>query len=381
MARRRRTPGRGDVLHERHDRQPQGRRVQPPVVAAARHGRAHRRQRRACARPTGCCRWCRCSTPTRGAWRTPAVLCGASLVMPGPDLSPPGIARLIERGARHRRRRGAHDLDGGAPARRRRHRRRSSLRTILCGGSAVPRSLTEGFHRHGVWIMQAWGMTETSPVASLSAREELAAPAVGGGRAGGAAQPGSALSRSSRPAWSTRHRSTALPWDGTSSGELQVRGPWVAREYYRPRGLHRVALTADGWLRTGDVATIDPEGYIRLVDRTKDLIKSGGEWISSVELENAIMGHPDVVEAAVVGVPHPKWDERPLACIVVRPGADARPRGAARLPRRQGRQVVAARRRHLHRGGAQDERGQVRQEGAARALPHPHPARVSSTIC
>jgi acyl-CoA synthetase (AMP-forming)/AMP-acid ligase II len=109
-----------------------------------------------------------------------------------------------------------------------------------------------------------------------------------------------------------------LPWDGATSGELQVRGPWVARAYYRTS---ESPSTEDGWLRTGDVATIDAEGYIRIVDRTKDLIKSGGEWISSVELENAIMGHPDVVEAAVVGVGHAKWGERPLACIVVRDGA------------------------------------------------------------
>jgi fatty-acyl-CoA synthase len=99
-----------------------------------------------------------------------------------------------------------------------------------------------------------------------------------------------------------------------------VRGPWIAREYYRLEGSTDSPSTPDGWLKTGDVAALDPEGYIRLVDRTKDLVKSGGEWISSVELENAIMGHPAVLEAAVVGVPHPKWDERPLACIVLKPG-------------------------------------------------------------
>jgi fatty-acyl-CoA synthase len=107
------------------------------------------------------------------------------------------------------------------------------------------------------------------------------------------------------------------PWDGKTSGELQVRGPWIARDYYNdPRS--QDSFTSDGWLRTGDVAVIDPEGYIRLVDRTKDLVKSGGEWISSVELENEIMAHPKVLEAAVIGVSHPRWDERPLACVVVR---------------------------------------------------------------
>jgi fatty-acyl-CoA synthase len=112
-----------------------------------------------------------------------------------------------------------------------------------------------------------------------------------------------------------------LPWDGEARGELQVTGPWVARDYYKdPRSGD--SFTKDGWLRTGDVATISPEGYIRLVDRTKDLIKSGGEWISSVELENEIMAHPKVAEAAVIAIPDDKWSERPLACVVVKPGEE-----------------------------------------------------------
>jgi fatty-acyl-CoA synthase len=106
------------------------------------------------------------------------------------------------------------------------------------------------------------------------------------------------------------------PWDGESSGELQVRGPWIASGYYNDERSPE-SFTEDGWLKTGDVATIDPHGYIRLVDRTKDVIKSGGEWISSVDLENEIMGHPKVAEAAVIGVRHPKWQERPLACVVL----------------------------------------------------------------
>jgi len=110
-----------------------------------------------------------------------------------------------------------------------------------------------------------------------------------------------------------------LAWDGKTSGELQVAGPWVVRDYYNHPG-SRESFAEDGWLRTGDVAVVDGEGYIRLVDRTKDLVKSGGEWISSVELENEIMAHPNVAEAAVIGVPHPKWDERPVACVVVKPG-------------------------------------------------------------
>jgi fatty-acyl-CoA synthase len=110
-----------------------------------------------------------------------------------------------------------------------------------------------------------------------------------------------------------------LPWDGKTSGELQARGPWIAASYYNDERAGE-SFTSDGWLRTGDVAVIDPEGYVRLVDRTKDLIKSGGEWISSVDIENELMGHPKIAEAAVIGVPHPKWDERPLACVVVRAG-------------------------------------------------------------
>jgi fatty-acyl-CoA synthase len=110
-------------------------------------------------------------------------------------------------------------------------------------------------------------------------------------------------------------------WDGATSGELQVRGPWIASSYYNdPRAGE--SFTDDGWLRTGDVAVVSPDGYIRLVDRTKDLVKSGGEWISSVELENEIMAHPKVAEAAVIGVPHERWVERPLACIVVKPGEE-----------------------------------------------------------
>ncbi|MHB8464616.1 MAG: long-chain fatty acid--CoA ligase [Acidimicrobiales bacterium] len=248
-----------------------------------------------------------------------SVLCGASQVMPGPDLSPPAIARLIasERVT----------IAGGVPTIwmgvlplvESGDADLSSLRTIVCGGSAVPRILMEGYHRHGVWISHAWGMTETSPVASTShikaslqpVTEEreielrltqgLPSPLVDAR----IVEPGS---------------TDELPWDGEATGELQVRGPWVAREYYRLEGSTDSPSTPDGWLRTGDVAAIDAEGYIRLVDRTKDLVKSGGEWISSVELENAIMGHPAVVEAAVVGVPHPRWDERPLACIVLAPG-------------------------------------------------------------
>jgi fatty-acyl-CoA synthase len=197
----------------------------------------------------------------------------------------------------------------------------SSLRKILCGGSAVPRALSEAYREKlGLPITQAWGMTETSPIAS-----------VGMIKAGLADHPEDELAdlRATQglgaPGVDLRivdaESGEELPWDGKRSGELQARGPWIAADYYNdPRS--RESFTADGWLRTGDVAVIDPEGYIRLVDRTKDLVKSGGEWISSVELENELMAHPKVAEAAVIGVAHERWVERPLACVVVAPGEE-----------------------------------------------------------
>jgi len=188
----------------------------------------------------------------------------------------------------------------------------SSLRLIVCGGSAVPRSLMERFQeRHGVPIIQAWGMTETSPLAAVSfapkgteAREEMNWRSKTGRIIGGVQL------RIVNDAGET------LPWNGTDAGEIEVRGPWITGSYYLdddPDKFH------DGWLRTGDVGTVDARGFVQITDRAKDVIKSGGEWISSVELENEIMAHPDVLEAAVVGVPDPRWEERPLACVVLLP--------------------------------------------------------------
>jgi fatty-acyl-CoA synthase len=247
-----------------------------------------------------------------------AVATGAKLVMPGPDLSPGALVDLIE-SERVTVAAGVPTiwmgvldaLDG---------RDVSSLRAIPCGGSAVPKALSEGFRaKTGLPILQAWGMTETSPIASVCtiksslgdlSEEEKAdirttVGIVSFGVEMRVVDPDSLEDR---------------PWDGETSGELQVRGPWVIREYYNDDRSPE-SFTEDGWLKTGDVATVDSEGYIRLVDRTKDVIKSGGEWISSVELENEIMAHPAVAEAAVIGVPHPKWQERPLACVVLREGA------------------------------------------------------------
>ena len=195
----------------------------------------------------------------------------------------------------------------------------SSLRALVCGGSAVPESLIRAFDdRHGVRVVQAWGMTETSPLASVSH-----APPGAEGDAAFAAR-----ARQGRPLPLVEQRivgddGSELPWDGEATGELEVRGPWIASDYYEdPAGPEKFH---DGWLRTGDIASIDAQGSIRLSDRSKDVIKSGGEWISSVDLENAIMAHPAVAECAVIAMPHERWAERPLACVVLEPGQEVTP--------------------------------------------------------
>lgn len=196
-----------------------------------------------------------------------------------------------------------------------------SLRLILCGGSAVPVSLQKALQeRHGLLIRQAWGMTETSPVASAGL------PPTGVEGEAVWAYRGS----QGRVLCGVEGRIVAddgaeQPWDGRAVGELEVRGPWVTGSYYESDDPEVDQKFREGWLRTGDVGTIDELGYIRLSDRAKDVIKSGGEWISSVDLENALMGHEDVVEAAVIGIPDERWDERPLASVVLREGASVTP--------------------------------------------------------
>ena len=190
-----------------------------------------------------------------------------------------------------------------------------SLRAIVCGGAAVPEALMRGMERHGLKMIHAWGMTETSPLGTVSSPKSYL-------RTGPEDELRLRL-RQGIPAPTVEMRlvelgtDRLLPWDGKSVGELEVRGPWIAGAYYKDADPER--FTKDGWLRTGDVCNIDPEGYVQIVDRTKDLVKSGGEWISSVEVESAIMGHPKVLEAAVIGVSHPKWQERPVAYVVPKP--------------------------------------------------------------
>ncbi len=192
----------------------------------------------------------------------------------------------------------------------------SSLRLVVCGGSAVPRSLIEQLQdRHDVRVVQAWGMTETSPLAAIAhPPKHLTSGSEMTYRArAGRVHPGVQIRL-------VDEAGDTVPADGISVGEIEVRGPWVTGSYYGedvPEKFH------DGWLRTGDVGTLDAKGYVQITDRTKDVIKSGGEWISSVELENALMGHPAVREAAVVAVPDERWGERPLACAVVDPTSAA----------------------------------------------------------
>ncbi len=252
-----------------------------------------------------------------------SVLSGADLIMPSRFLHPDHLVRLIEAERP--------TIAGAVPTIwtgllqyiRANGGDISSLRLVPCGGSAVPHSLIAAFEKElGVTILQAWGMTETSPLGSVARAPR--------GMTGD-------------EAWKYRDTAgrlfctvegrlvgdegTVLPNDGVAVGEVQVRGPWITGAYYKDDD---PAKFDHGWLRTGDVGTIDRLGYVTLTDRAKDVIKSGGEWISSMELENCLMAHPDVSEAAVIGVPDEKWGERPLAAVVVQPGATVTRRNCAR---------------------------------------------------
>jgi fatty-acyl-CoA synthase len=253
------------------------------------------------------------------AWGLPygAALAGAELILPDRFLDAESLARLIvqERPT----------LMGCVPtifsdllrlADERPELDLSSLSNAACGGSAVPRALMQDFEeRHGVRIFQAWGMTETSPVATYSRPPERSHDD----------DYWSDRARQGRPLPWVELRivddaGEEVPWDGRSTGEIQVRGPWVASGYFRE------GATSEkfdrGWLRTGDIAAVDEQASIQITDRSKDVIKSGGEWISSVELESEVMSHPDVIEAAVIAKPDERWAERPLCCVVLRDGSD-----------------------------------------------------------
>ena len=257
------------------------------------------------------------------AWGIPisATMVGATQVMPGAAPSPGDLIRLVEQERV--------TLTAGVPtvwlgvltALEAGHHDLSSLQRIIVGGSAAPRAMMERFEqRYGVPVWHAWGMTEMSPLGSMSWLKSYLRDAPEDER-------WRALTSQGLPSPFVELKAIDedghdVPWDGKSLGEIVVRGPWVTSGYYHdPASGER--FTEDGWFRTGDVATIDPEGYFTIADRTKDLVKSGGEWISSIDLENALVGHPAVAEACVVAVPHPKWAERPLACVVLRADAGA----------------------------------------------------------
>ena len=252
------------------------------------------------------------------AWGTPyaSAMVGCKLVFPGPHLTPRDLAELIQAekvtftagvptlwlGLLNLLEKERYDL--------------STLRSLVVGGAAAPQSMIEGFdQKHGLKIVHAWGMTETSPLGTvsnlksyqdnLSDAEKFAIRAKQG-----TPVPGVEIR-------SIDEQGREIPWDGKTFGELQVRGPWIISGYYNDE--RSPESFQDGWFRTGDVVTIDADGFMQIVDRTKDLVKSGGEWISSQDLENAIMSHPKVAEAAVIAIPHPKWQERPLACVVAKP--------------------------------------------------------------
>jgi fatty-acyl-CoA synthase len=263
-------------------------------------------------------------------WGIPyaAVMMGVEVVFPGPHLHPDDLLDLIT----------AHppSISLGVPtiwmgliqAYERslaeapgRWQLPKGMRSLV-GGAAVPETLIRAFDKHGVWLLQGWGMTETSPLATVSyPRAEL--------RGAGADERyrRAAMAGVPVPLVDVRIRTESgddAPMDGATMGEIQARGPFITGSYHEvPVSDDKFA--ADGWLRTGDVATMDALGFVRITDRTKDLIKSGGEWISSVDLENALMAHPSIAEAAVIAVPDEKWSERPLACIVLKPGQAADP--------------------------------------------------------
>lgn len=250
------------------------------------------------------------------AWGLPysCPMVGAEMVLPGPHLNPQSLAEMITEEQV--------TVPAGVPTiwtalyqeLKQNPRDLSHVRALVVGGAAMPRSLIEAYEKElGVNILHAWGMTETSPLGTVSILQS----------------PHFELSEEQR--WDIKAKQghtvpgvemrivneagDTLPWDGVTMGEVQVRGPWVAQRYFKmePSPDH---FTADGWFRTGDVATIAEDGFMQITDRTKDLVKSGGEWISSVALENALMAHPKVLEAAVIAVPDEKWGERPLGVVV-----------------------------------------------------------------
>jgi fatty-acyl-CoA synthase len=265
------------------------------------------------------------------AWGLPytCVMTGARLILPGPHVDAESVLDLIEQegvtlacgvptvwlGVLYALEKNPGRWEFRCPVR------------IVCGGTAPPVRLMRALDKHGLHILHLWGMTETTPVATVGRLKSHMRDWREDEQYEVRSKQGWPLPFVELRVTQTdgpEGKSIQAPRDGQTPGELEVRGPWVAASYYNaPDQAHR--WTSDGWFKTGDVATIDEEGFIKIVDRAKDLVKSGGEWISSVDLENTLMGHPAVKEAAVIGVPHPKWQERPLAAVVLKEGASATP--------------------------------------------------------
>ena len=259
------------------------------------------------------------------SWGIPygAVMMGVKLVFPGPHLHPDDLLDLMQLEPP--------TLSLGVPTiwmsliqtyeaalttQPGRWKLPAGMRSLV-GGAAVPEALIRAFDKHGIWILQGWGMTETSPVCTISYPKAELRDAPMDERYRRAAMAGIPV-----PLVDLRIRNDQggnADWDGQQVGELQVRGPFITGSYHHVP-VQEDKFSADGWLRTGDVASVDSLGFVRITDRTKDLIKSGGEWISSVDLENALMAHPGIAEAAVIAIPDDKWSERPLACVVAKPG-------------------------------------------------------------
>lgn len=256
------------------------------------------------------------------AWGIPfsAPMCGAKIVFPGSAMDPKSLIELL----------GNEKVtcSAGVPTvwlgirdeLRRSGAKLPHLQRFIIGGSALPAALMRDFDAMGIQAIHAWGMTEMSPLGTVCRLKAALDDATPEQREHVRLKQGNFVAGVQWRVVGTDGKD--LPADGKSAGELLVRGPWVASAYYKSEAASQTAF-ADGWFRTGDICTVDELGYLQLVDRAKDLVKSGGEWISSVDLENTLMGHPAVKEAAVVGVPHEKWIERPIACVVLREGAAA----------------------------------------------------------
>ncbi|MDH2900373.1 MAG: long-chain fatty acid--CoA ligase [archaeon] len=254
------------------------------------------------------------------AWGLPftSTMVGAKQVLPGPHLDPESLLDLMEK-EKVTIAAGVPTIWFGVLQALSREPNRWKLLPGLrlpVGGSAAPESLIRGFDKFGIKIIHAWGMTETTPVGTVSVlkshlKDALSEDEKYAIRAKQGLPPPFVEIR-------VMNDSGEAPWDGKTMGELQIKGPWISRGHYKSDDSANSTCTKDRWFRTGDIATIDSEGYMKITDRTKDLVKSGGEWISSVDLENAIMADPRVKEAAVIAIPHPKWQERPLAAVVLK---------------------------------------------------------------